>query len=93
MGVPVVTLVGELALGRAGLSQLRNLGLPELTAMTEDQFISIAAALAGAIDRLRDLRATLRQRLMASPIADAPRFARNIEAVYRQIWRKWAEAQ
>ncbi len=31
MGVPVVTLVGPTVVGRAGLCQLMNLGLPELT--------------------------------------------------------------
>jgi predicted O-linked N-acetylglucosamine transferase (SPINDLY family) len=32
MRVPVITLVGQTAVGRAGLSQLTNLGLPELIA-------------------------------------------------------------
>jgi predicted O-linked N-acetylglucosamine transferase (SPINDLY family) len=34
MGVPVVTLVGKTVVGRAGLSQLANLGLTELAAET-----------------------------------------------------------
>ena len=34
MGVPVVTLVGQTVVGRAGLSQLTNLGLPELVGHT-----------------------------------------------------------
>ena len=36
MGVPVVTSIGRTAVGRAGLSQLRNLGLQELAAKTPD---------------------------------------------------------
>ena len=31
----------------------------------------------------------LRQRMEQSPLMDAPRFARNIEAAYRQMWRQW----
>ena len=89
MGVPVVTLVGQTVVGRAGFGQLMNLGLPELIAASPEQYVRIAAELAGDLPRLADLRATLRQRLRASPLMDAPRFARNVEAAYRQMWRRW----
>jgi predicted O-linked N-acetylglucosamine transferase (SPINDLY family) len=91
MGVPVVTLVGQTVVGRAGLSQLTNLGLPELIARTPEQYVQIAADLAGNLPRLAELRRTLRARLQASPLMDAPRFARNIEAAYRQMWRNWCQ--
>jgi predicted O-linked N-acetylglucosamine transferase (SPINDLY family) len=89
MGVPVVTIVGQTAASRAGRSLLVNLGLPELIAETPEEFVSIAADLAHDLPRLADLRATLRDRLRASPLMDAPRFARNMEAAYREMWRKW----
>ncbi len=93
MGVPVVTFVGTTPVARAGLSLLTNLGLPELVAETPDQFVSIAAALAGDVPRLCELRATLRQRLQASPLMDAPRFARMVEAAYCEVWRRWCKKQ
>jgi protein O-GlcNAc transferase len=40
---------------------------------------------------LIELRRTLRQKMKASALMNAQRFARNIEAVYRQIWRTWCE--
>jgi len=89
MGVPVVTLVGQTIVGRAGLSQLMNLKLPELIAQTPEQFVQVAAALAKDLPRLTELRSTLRQRMERSPLMDAPRFARNIEAAYREMWRQW----
>jgi predicted O-linked N-acetylglucosamine transferase (SPINDLY family) len=89
MGVPVVTLVGPTVVGRAGLSQLTNLGLSELVATTPDQFVGIAVELAENLQRLRDLRATLRERMRRSPLMDAPRFARGIEAAYRSMWQRW----
>jgi protein O-GlcNAc transferase len=89
MGVPVITLVGQTAVGRAGMSQLMNLRMPELIARTPEQYVEIAAALAGDPPRLAEIRRTLRSRMQASPLMDAERFARDVEAVYRQIWRSW----
>jgi predicted O-linked N-acetylglucosamine transferase (SPINDLY family) len=89
MGVPVVTLVGETVVGRAGLSQLTNLGLPELIAYAPAQFVEIATQLARDLGRLSDLRSTLRERMQASPLMNAPLFARNVEAAYREMWRRW----
>jgi predicted O-linked N-acetylglucosamine transferase (SPINDLY family) len=89
MGVPVVSLAGKPSVSRAGLSQLSNLGLPELVAFSDDQFVEIATRLAGDLPRLAGLRATLRSRMESSVLMDASHFARQIEAVYRAIWRDW----
>jgi len=89
MGVPVITLVGRTAVGRGGASILANIGLPELIAPTPEQYLQIATTLAKDLPRLADLRRTLRPRMQASPLMDAPRFARNIEAAYRRMWRTW----
>jgi protein O-GlcNAc transferase len=92
MGVPVVTLVDKTTVGRAGVSQSTNLGLTELIAQTPQQYVEIAAGLAGDLPRLADLRRTLRPRMEASPLMDAGRFTRNIEAAYRELWRTWCMA-
>jgi predicted O-linked N-acetylglucosamine transferase (SPINDLY family) len=92
MGVPVVTLVGQRAVARAGWCQLSNLKLTELAADTPEQFVRIAVELALDLPRLAALRSTLRQRMERSPLMDAPKFARSIEASYRQMWRAWCEA-
>lgn len=89
MGVPVVTLVGETVVGRAGLSQLTNLGLTELIAYDGPQYVRIVADLAQDLPRLSSLRQSLRQRMQRSPLMDAPRFARGIEAAYRRMWELW----
>jgi predicted O-linked N-acetylglucosamine transferase (SPINDLY family) len=89
MGVPVVSLAGKPAVSRAGWSQLSNLGLADLVARTEDQYVAIARALAGDLPRLEQLRATLRSRMEDSVLMDGPRFARQIEDAYRAMWRQW----
>ena len=91
MGVPVVSLVGKTVVGRAGLSQLMNLGLPELVARTPEEYVQIAIDLAHDLPRLDELRRTLRTRMRQSPLMDGTRFARSMEAAYRHAWRKWCE--
>jgi predicted O-linked N-acetylglucosamine transferase (SPINDLY family) len=89
MGVPVVTRLGETVVGRAGWSQLCNLGLRELAADSDESFIRIATGLARDLPRLAGLRAGLRARMEASPLMDGPRFARNLESALRGLWAQW----
>jgi predicted O-linked N-acetylglucosamine transferase (SPINDLY family) len=89
MGVPVVTRVGRTIVGRAGFSQLSNLGLADLVAWSDDEFVTLAAQLAADQPRLALLRSTLRERMERSSLMDAARFARNVESAYREMWRQW----
>jgi predicted O-linked N-acetylglucosamine transferase (SPINDLY family) len=89
MGVPVVTLAGDTAVSRLGLTICENLGLSELVAFSEDDYVRIATEVASDQPRLAALRATLRARMQASPLMDAPRFGRHVETAYRTMWRKW----
>src|SRR5262249_37328108 len=60
MGVPTITLVSKkTAFGRAGWSQLSNLGLQELAAQTPAEYVALAARLAEDLPRLEELRRTL----------------------------------
>jgi predicted O-linked N-acetylglucosamine transferase (SPINDLY family) len=92
MGVPVVTRVGATAAGRAGLCQSMNLGLAELVAHSDEQFVEIASRLARDLPRIARLREDLRARIAASPLMDGARFARQVEAAYRTAWERWCEA-
>jgi predicted O-linked N-acetylglucosamine transferase (SPINDLY family) len=89
MGVPLVTLAGRTAVGRAGVSILMNLQLPELIARSQEEYITIAVRLATDVRLLSKLRSSLRQRMQCSPLMDAPRFARDFEAALRQMWNSW----
>jgi predicted O-linked N-acetylglucosamine transferase (SPINDLY family) len=91
MGVPVVSLIGQTAVGRGGLSILSNINLAGLAATTPQHYIRIATELATDLSRLSALRAGLRGGMLASPLTDAKRFAANIESTYRQMWRRWCE--
>jgi predicted O-linked N-acetylglucosamine transferase (SPINDLY family) len=92
MGVPVVTRIGQTVVGRAGWSQLCNLELKELAAESDEQFVKIALELAADLPRLTELRRGLRARMNHSPLMDAPRFARNMEAAYWEMWKGYCKS-
>ena len=86
MGVPVVTLADKTPTGRGGASILHTVGTPELIASSLEAYAKIAIELAHDPSRLARYRATLRDRVAHSPLANAPRFARNFESALRTMW-------
>ena len=86
MGVPLVTKVGPWAIGRAGFSHLTNVGLPELAAKDDHDFLETAAKLASDMPRLMELRSKLRQRLQASPLMEESGWAAGILNALRGLW-------
>lgn len=86
MGVPVLTLHGGRFIGHVGESILRSAGLADWVAADRDDFIRKAAAFAADLDGLASLRARLRAQFVASPVCDAPRFARNLEDAFHGMW-------
>jgi protein O-GlcNAc transferase len=93
MGVPVVTLRGTRFVGHVGESILETLGLSDLVAADPSDYLAKAVRLASALPQLAALRQSLRARLLASPLCDAPRFARDLEAGYRAMWEAWCKAR
>lgn len=93
MGVPVVSLVGERNLGRAGLSLLNNVGLSELATKSVDDYVETAKRLALDPVRLAALRNSLRGRMQASPLLDAEGYTRKVEQSFRDMWADWCRRQ
>jgi predicted O-linked N-acetylglucosamine transferase (SPINDLY family) len=93
MGVPVVTLCGGTHVSRVGASVLSSAGLPELAAASPEEYLQKAATLARDTGRIAALRGSMRERLRASALLDAPRFARSLERAYGDMWERWVESQ
>lgn len=89
MGVPVITLAGDRHAARVGASILTRVGLKDLVATRPQEYVDIAARLAGDLPALAALRAGLRAQVAGSPLCDGDRFARDLEAAYRVMWRDW----
>jgi protein O-GlcNAc transferase len=88
MGVPVVNLAGQMPISRSGLSLLTNVGLPELVTTNLRGYEETAVDLANDPGRLGELRVALRDRMRGSPLMDETRFAADIEAAYRGMWKQ-----
>ena len=86
MGLPVVTLAGTVHASRVGVSMLNSVGLPRLIARDADEYVEIAARLAGNTAELAALRPNLRGMLLRSPLADGRACARALETAFREMW-------
>lgn len=91
MGVPVIALAGDRHAGRVGVSLLHGIDLDELIAASPDEYRRLAIELAGDHKRLTVYRSTLRTRMRNAPLSNAAEFARDIEAAFRDMWRRWRE--
>lgn len=87
MGVPTVCRVGEMHAGRVGLTLLKSVGLEELAAQTSEGFVQVAAKLAGDVGKMREIRASLRERMRGSGLMDAQELTRRIEAKLLEMLR------
>ena len=72
---------------------LTNIGLPELIAKDVDEFVGKAVYLASDIVRLERIRQGLRERMKASPIMDAQRYNRFLDAELRRVWQIWCDGK
>ena len=87
MGVPVVTRCGKVHASRVGSSLLARVGLDDLVAGDESEYIEKAVALAEDVVRRRRLRGELRDRMRESPLMASTAFTRALESAYREMWR------
>ena len=90
MGVPVLTAPGERPGSRSAASVLTTVGLTEWIASDPDDYVARAVELSKP-EILANLRATLRPRLQASALMDEAGFTKDLEALFRQIWRHYCQ--
>lgn len=91
MGVPVVTLAGASMAERWSGALLQAIGRREWIARDEAAYVATATGLARDRDRLTTERNTLRASLVA--LTDGRARARQIERLYRALWRRWCRSE
>lgn len=93
MGVPVVTLTGASMISRWTTSMLHAAHLEYLAASTPAAYIAAASELVSDPERLGALRTGLRARVAASPLCDGRGRTRQLERIYRTVWRRACTAR
>ncbi|KAG5126377.1 hypothetical protein JHK82_027212 [Glycine max] len=91
MGVPCVTMAGSVHAHNVGVSLLSKVGLGNLIAKNEDEYVKLALKLASDISALQNLRMSLRELMSKSPLCDGAKFIRGLESTYRQMWRRYCK--
>jgi protein O-GlcNAc transferase len=92
MGVPVVTRIGESMVSRQTASLLTSLDLSDLIATDNESYVRCVLDLANAVERRRELRSGLRERMQLT-IANVERHAHELSGAIRQAWREWCEGE
>lgn len=88
MGVPVLSVMGDRHCSRVSASILKAVSLERFIAKDDMAFLQAASDLITDLEYLRELRRTLRQSVLDSPLADGERLAKNIEKCYLSIIKK-----
>jgi protein O-GlcNAc transferase len=92
MGVPVLSLRGSRSISRSSTSILSAVGLSQWIASTPEEYVRLAVEFARNEPLLADLRASLRKKVLDSPIMDEAGFVRDLETAFRGMWRAWCIA-
>jgi len=88
MGLPVLTCGGDTFASRVAASLLQAAGMPELITSSLTDYEATALQLATRPALLDGLRHRLQSTRDTMPLFDTPRFARNLETAYRQMWQR-----
>ncbi|MDE1161542.1 MAG: tetratricopeptide repeat protein [Acidobacteriaceae bacterium] len=93
MGVPTLTLAGASPVGRMGTALNLQMGLEEFLAEDEDDYVRRAVEVAGAPQRLQELRPTLRERFLGTALGRPEVVTEALVEGIRQAWRAWCAEQ
>ena len=89
MGVPVLTLSGEVHVSRVGRNLLGRLGLEMFASQEVEVLVDKAVAFSQQVAQLSQIRQGLRTRMLQSPLCDPGRYAGELERAYRRMWQQW----
>jgi predicted O-linked N-acetylglucosamine transferase (SPINDLY family) len=93
MGIPLVTKVGEQFTARYSYAFLKNVGVEEGIAYSNEEYVEWGVRL-GTDERLRQKVAwKLRQSRRTSPLWNPKQFARDMENAFLQMWQTHVETK
>jgi protein O-GlcNAc transferase len=60
-----------------------------LVGKSEEEYIKIAIDLASDVSALQDMRTSLRDMMLKSPLCNGQKFTHGLEAAYRSMWHRY----
>lgn len=96
MGVPVVTfkLPYSIHCHNVGASIVSSVPVTaNLVAHSLNEYMEIAVNLANDVARLQNIRKSLRESMLASPLCDTRRYTKNVEKLYKELWADYCSKQ
>ncbi|XP_075512961.1 putative UDP-N-acetylglucosamine--peptide N-acetylglucosaminyltransferase SPINDLY isoform X1 [Primulina tabacum] len=91
MGVPCIAMAGQVHAHNVGVSLLDTVGLSNLVAKNEEEYVQLALQLSSDIPALSSLRMSLRNLMLKSPLCDGSKFTRGLESAYRYMWQRYCK--
>ena len=88
MGVPVLTLKGNNFVSRCGESINLNLGMPKFIAENKNEYIDKALSLTEDLNDMIEIRKSLRQKALNSPLFDTKNFGQDFYNLLNTVWFK-----
>ncbi|MGE0086139.1 MAG: tetratricopeptide repeat protein [Desulfococcaceae bacterium] len=92
-GLPLITMRGKHFPSRVSASILSAAGLPELITASLKEYEDLAVRLAQNPNELAGIREKLAQNRLTCPLFDTPRFVRNMENLYQQMWEIFCKGE
>ena len=89
MGLPVLTCIGDSFAGRVAASLLNAVRLPELITTSQDQYESLAIALAKNPEKMKIIKDKLINNLNKTTLYDAALYTRNLEVAYSVMYKRF----
>ncbi len=92
VGVPLVTRVGQQFAARNAYTFMKNVGITEGIAWTDEEYVEWGVRLGKDPALRQQIAWKLRQSRQTSPLWDAKQFTREMEKAYKQMWQNYIDS-
>jgi protein O-GlcNAc transferase len=92
-GLPVVTKIGRSFAARVAASLLTAVDLPELITQTEQEYEALIVQLASNPERLAQIRQTLMDNRLSTPLFDTELYTKHLENGYQQAYQRYYDGK